>query len=234
VPVVSDDDDDRLLTARAFLFSARDSRWLLLNSTALQPYTYRYSGNVEPYYSVFVGRMDGSLVWSVRSGKVIHLDESTGKFSIYTLLPAGSPVDDNDAYYRDEYIYERWNLRVVGRDDDGTGGVRLARIVDSDLEVLRCVPGSGGGAIVTVERSVNLSHLTNMEARPCPSSWRFLEMDEAVAAGFVVVSTGKKSTWMFTVDVETMELERGQKRLRNWDSRPAFPYEFPWPPPIKM
>lgn len=192
---------------------------------------------MEPYPSLFVGRMDGSLVLSVRGGEVLHVDESTGEFSTYALLPAGSPAARQPGLL---FVYGRWNLRVVGRDDDGGGtggGVRLARIVGSDMEVLRCVPAGsgGGGTVVTVERTVNLPQLTSVKARLATSSkWRFMEMVEGVVvpAGCVLVSTHEDLRWMFTVDVETMKLERRRRRKQDL-LRLAFPHEFPWPPPIK-
>ncbi|CAN6361523.1 unnamed protein product [Urochloa humidicola] len=209
VPVASEDDLDRRLTARAFVFSARNSRWLLLSTTALQPRTCQ----------IFVGRTEDSLVWSGADLKALHLDESTGEFSHFTLPMAGPPT-----------IYHcRMNLRVVGRDD--TGVMRLARIVGgSDLEVLRCEPG--GGAAVTVERTVKLSHLTGITPWS-DRSWYFLEMDAAVVpAGCVVVSTTDKCRWMFTVDVETMEAERGRKR--DLYPRAVLPYELPWAMPAAI
>ncbi|CAL4905639.1 unnamed protein product [Urochloa decumbens] len=221
VPLVSEDDDHgrSRLSARAFVFSARESRWVLLSlsTTVVDPCAHRFLGRTA----------EGSLVWSGAScgtTKVLHLDENTGDFS-YFALPA--PAKD---VRRDVHVYYwRWNLRAVGRDD--TGAMRLARIVGGvDLEVLRCVPGGGGGA-VTVERAVNLSDLTGIKPWS-DRSWHFLEMDDAaVPTGSVVVSTTEKCRWMFTIDVEIMEAVRGRKR--DCDARAVLPYELPWPPPIK-
>ncbi|KAF8776724.1 hypothetical protein HU200_003456 [Digitaria exilis] len=224
------DDEITSLTAMAFVFSATENRWILLNSTVLKQQDdmspeHKYN---EPYVYRFVGRMEGSLVWSVRGCKVIHVDESSGEFSTFT-LPSTS-----DHSVRKFLMDDRWNLRLVGRVvDGGDAGIRLARIVGtSDLLVLRCVSaGGGGGGEVMVERTANISHLANMEAR---LPWCFLETEEAVPAGsvIVVVLPSGKCEWAFTTDVDTMELKRSGPK-RNWRSGRLLPHELPWPPPIR-
>nr|CAB3490180.1 unnamed protein product [Digitaria exilis] len=114
-------------TAWATMYSARDDRWVSLGS--------RDVGNIMPdgsysfkACSKFLGRAGGSLCWSGHvSNGVLHLDESSGVFSTFTLPP--------DVRHDHQSSYHRGNLRVVG---GGSGGsVRLARILDDDLEVLR-------------------------------------------------------------------------------------------------
>ncbi|KAF8673159.1 hypothetical protein HU200_048707 [Digitaria exilis] len=114
-------------TAWATMYSARDDRWVSLGS--------RDVGNIMPdgsysfnACSKFLGRAGGSLCWSGHvSNGVLHLDESSGVFSTFTLPP--------DVHHDHQSSYHRGNLRVVG---GGSGGsVRLARILDDDLEVLR-------------------------------------------------------------------------------------------------
>jgi hypothetical protein len=46
--------------------------------------------------------------------------------------------------------------------------------------------------------------------------------------GRVVLLPDEEYTWMFTVDMETTEVERVAKR--NWRADRVFPYELPWPP----
>jgi hypothetical protein len=46
-----------------------------------------------------------------------------------------------------------------------------------------------------------------------------------------VVLTPEEETWLFSVDLETMELEREHER--NWHNGPAFPCALPWPPVLQ-
>ncbi|KAF8700116.1 hypothetical protein HU200_034479 [Digitaria exilis] len=194
-------------TAWATMYSARGDRWVSLGS--------RDVGNIMPdgsYWfhacSKFLGRAGGSLCWSDHvSNGVLHLDESSGVFSTFTLPP--------DARHDHRSSYHRGNLRVV--DGGGGGSVRLARILDDDLEVLQWSRDGGHKcmALINPERS-----------------WRFLDTAQSVTPGHVVVLPGEDYMWMFDVDVETMVLTRSGKN--NSHAHRVFPYHLPWPPTIKV
>lgn len=119
-------------------------------------------------------------MWSLRGGKVIHLelDETSGEFTTFTLPATSDP---------DFFTHGRWNLRVVGGRDNGDA-MRLARIVDDSegLEVLRCVLG-GGGNDVMVERRGNVFDLvSSIKVWPSNPAWWFLETAELVRGGLTV------------------------------------------------
>ncbi|CAN6334635.1 unnamed protein product [Urochloa humidicola] len=207
-------------TARAAVFSARDGGWLLLGSTDV--------GGVLPSQSSwfdaranFLGRAGGSLCWSGEvSNAVLHLDETSGVFTTFT-LPAGN---------HPSMSYHRGNLRIVG--GVPRGSVQLARVLGDHMEVLRWTRDGGAGEECVVEWKVCLSQLVGIEAVKLDWSWRFLDTPETVTPGHVVLLPDEEYMWMFCVDVETMETKRLHKR--KWHGHRVFPYELPWPPTIKV
>ncbi|CAO1939564.1 unnamed protein product [Urochloa humidicola] len=215
------DCDNGTKTARAAVFSAtaRDGRWLLLGSADVGGIMLRRSSWFDAR-TKFLGRAGGSLCWSGEvSNAVLHLDESSGVFSTFT-LPAGNHLSMS---------YHRGNLRVVGGVPGGS--VQLARVLGDSIEVLRWTRDDGAGEECVVETKVCLSQLVGIEVK-LDWSWRFLDTAETVTPGHVVLLPNEEYMWMFCVDVETMETKRLHKR--NWHGHRVFPYELPWPPTIKV
>ncbi|GJN35294.1 hypothetical protein PR202_gb24048 [Eleusine coracana subsp. coracana] len=216
--------DEENLTFQASVFSAREDRWLLLSSTVLAPdmiaLECRYKSlSKSTYQKGCVGRVGSSLFLYIRgSGDVLHVNESTGALS---LLPVPGDHENQD-------VDHRWKLHAI-RGENATSPLRFIRIVDADLEILRLDHDSKE---FVQEKRFGLSQLCNVEYEP-QQSWHLLETGgEALApAGCVVVSPYKMCAWMFYVDVESMEVQRVQKR--NAHDRPVFSYELPWPPTFK-
>ncbi|CAN6338721.1 unnamed protein product [Urochloa humidicola] len=209
-------------TAHAATFSAREDCWEFLGSAGVSSIMPNLSCWLDAR-TKFLGRAGGSLCWSGEvSDTVLHLDESSGVFSIIT-LPAAAIGN------RRTMSYNRGNLRVVG----GSAGVsvRLARVVGNDLvEVLRW--RHYGGDEFMVERKVCLPRLPGMKR--VDSSWRFLDTAETavMSPGRVVLLPDEEYTWMFSLDIGTMKMKGLHKR--NSHAHRVFPYELPWPPTIKV
>ncbi|XP_052166841.1 uncharacterized protein LOC127783688 [Oryza glaberrima] len=179
----------------------------------------------------FAGRAGGSLYWGTIYGVVFALDESTGELSPLTLPKCTGEQQPP--------FYCLHNLRAIGGagDDDDAGRARIVRVVQhSDLEVLTPLHGSGGsGEEWTVEKTLRLPELT----RGLPG-WKRCFFETPIAArimaviGRSVVMTPPNVTWPFSVDLDTMELERvydwGDKVVQKW----VFPVEPPWPPALPL
>nr|TKW29241.1 hypothetical protein SEVIR_3G383400v2 [Setaria viridis] len=199
----------------ASVFSARnDRRWLLLSNMAIC--------DVIPGRGVFgsrfvlVGRAGGSICWSTKSSNVVlHLDEGTGEFSLFT-LPVNAGVDIN------LLSYNRMELRVIGGD---VGTVHLVRIVGGDIEVLRY---ARRGACV-VERRVRVPQAASTEddRRELRRVWCFFDRAEAASPGSIAlcdVLCDAEFVRKFSA-VQNLKLERVKWRK---DGGRTFPYELPW------
>ncbi|CAN6334638.1 unnamed protein product [Urochloa humidicola] len=192
-------DDGSSKTVEACVSSARDHHWLQLGTMAI--------GNTIPGRApfCFVGRVGGSICWSntIRNNvALLHLNESTGEFSCFTL-----PASVNTG----QLCYDRWSLRLL-------------RIAGDDLEVL-CHDRSSG--VCVVERRVCLSAFSQ-----CRRWYFSDDMsDEAAAPGRILLCDRQDVEYyvlIFSVHRQNIELQRARKLSRHSDGRRAFPYELPW------
>lgn len=165
----------------------------------------------------FVGRVGGPLL-SFNGSTVIHVNESTGLLSSFILFEFQGMLVINRTM-------NRGKVRAVVYRDGRT--VRIVCIIAKDLVVLQLIQGRG---VCEQEKRIDLSLLCNVDAGP-DDPWHFLEMSEEVAPGCVMLSPCEKCTSTFSVDVETMEVERMLKR--NSHNQQMFPYELPWLPTMK-
>lgn len=219
---VKDEQDPGTICARVSVFSARHNRWLMLSSTAVDndvALAALLSGLTLNMSKLFVGRVADSLFWSLNGSAVIQVNESTGTFSSFSLSHFGGSMVVN------KHIDRRKVRAVVFRDGRT---VRIVCIVKEDLVVLQLLQGRG---VCQQEKRISLSQLCNVTEAGPDRPWYFLEMSEEVAPGCVVLSPDEEGTGMISVDVESMEAERMQKR--NSYNGQMFPYELPWPPNIK-
>ncbi|CAN6195580.1 unnamed protein product [Urochloa humidicola] len=160
------------------------------------------------------GRAAGMIYWGIETGTVLVLDETTLVFSLLTF----------PEHMR--WPYRSTSFRVLGGvDDDDT--VRVVRLDGQDLEVYGQMPGSGQWV---VEKSVRVRDL----AAGLPG-WRDSFSDQPtriVAAGdtFLVLTRTEK-TWLFSVELESMEAERRHERNRHVGQ--AYPCALPWPPVLE-
>jgi len=162
----------------------------------------------------FAGRTAGMVYWGMESSSVLVLDESTLKFSLLAFL---APM---------QWPNRRTSFRVIGGVDGGDT-VRVVRMDGEDLEVFGQLPDSGEWVI---ERSINLRDAT--AKLPGWEYWFFRLPASIVTADntFVVLTPGEK-TWLFSVDLETMEVEN--EDARNRDVGPSYPCALPWPPVLQ-
>ncbi|KAL6846358.1 hypothetical protein ACP4OV_023806 [Aristida adscensionis] len=168
----------------------------------------------------FAGRANGSFYWVIREGgggAMLALDEATMAFSRVPFV-AGDDFSGS---------YDRWNFRVIG----GGGALRVVRLVSNELQVLARLPGCGGGEEWVVEKMVRLPEAT----RGLPGrvgSWYFRRDAMIVAANEAyVLVTPQGKTWLFSVELETLEVEREHER--NKYPGEAFPCQLPWPPALE-
>ncbi|KAL6592363.1 hypothetical protein ACP70R_049416 [Stipagrostis hirtigluma subsp. patula] len=164
----------------------------------------------------FAGRANGSLYWVIgEDGAMLALDEATVEFSRVQVLADGMWESNVD----------RWSFRVVGGED---GAPRVVRLVSNELKVFARLPG---GDEWVVEKLVRLPEAT----RGLPGRkehWYFRRNAMIVAAhdAYILV-TPQEKTWLFSVELETMEVERRHERNRYPGA--AFPCELPWPPALE-
>ncbi|KAF8711586.1 hypothetical protein HU200_029037 [Digitaria exilis] len=171
----------------------------------------------------FAGRANGCLYWVVEeeddgAAAMMVLDEAAMNFSRVPLNLGENEGDSHDGNH-----YDRWSFRVIGGGEDD-GVLRVVRLVRNELRVLARREGTDEWV---VEGHVRLREATlGMPGR----EERFFQRDAMVVVaheGYVVV-TPQEKTWLFSVDLETMEVEREHERNRY--AGPAFPSELPWPP----
>ncbi|CAL5080929.1 unnamed protein product [Urochloa decumbens] len=165
----------------------------------------------------FAGRVGGSAYWAIgqeHGASMLVLDVATAAFSVVTFP---------------EHLvrsHDRHNFRVISGED---GGLRVVRLLDNELKVFGRRHGS--------DEWVLRNHVRLPEAtRGLPGHEdRFFQQNAAVivaAEETHVVVTPQEKTWPFSVDLETMEVERALER--NKYAGTAFPYELPWPPAVLM
>ncbi|XP_066342771.1 uncharacterized protein [Miscanthus floridulus] len=168
---------------------------------------------VECFY--FAGRACGSLYWGIEGtgAAALVLDEATAGFSMVTLPEAtlGS--------------HGRCSFRVIGGGQED-GVLRVVRVMDNDLKVFARIHGSDDKWVV--ERLVRLREAT----RGLPGREDGYFQEEAVivdAHHTYVLLTPRENTWLFSVVLQTMEVDRGHDR--NKYAGPAYPWELP--PPVQ-
>ncbi|CAL4898344.1 unnamed protein product [Urochloa decumbens] len=198
----------------ASVFYARDDSWLQLGTAAVSDIV---PGEIFPKSClVQVGHASGSICWlSKTTNVVLHLDESTGEFSRFT-LPGHAGIN----------YYNRWNLRVIGGD---TSSVYLVRISGDDLELLGYDRQIGA---YVVERKVRAPQVDSINDKVMQCQRWYFSNDMAEAApGRIVMCDNKcdvENVWMFSVSTQELELQGVQKLSRHMDGSRAFPYELPW------
>ncbi|CAL5080921.1 unnamed protein product [Urochloa decumbens] len=156
------------------------------------------------------------VYWGCDSKQVMVLDERTLEFSNVAL-------SDNMMNWSE---FGRDNLRVVSAGDGAT--VRIVHVSNNggNLEVFR----QGHGNDWVLQMSVQLVEasrgLPGREENYFGMKTVIIDAEE----GFVVLSPEHK-TWLYSVDLETMELKREYGREQY--TGPAYPYTFPWPPVMR-
>ncbi|XP_044963161.1 uncharacterized protein LOC123419838 [Hordeum vulgare subsp. vulgare] len=169
---------------------------------------------VPEYASIsFAGRARSSLFWRMEhEGAVLALDEAAIQFSLVTLpcTVVGTP-EESSAF------------RVIGGDDDGAA--RVVRVTaNNDLTVFRQLQSSGEWV---VEKLLRLQQATC--GLPGRKETYFERPAKLVATTRRhVLVTPEEETWIFSVDLERLEVDRAHERNRYAGA--AYPFELPWPP----
>jgi hypothetical protein len=123
---------------------------------------------------------------------------------------------------------DRSGFRFI--DGDNPDDVRLVSVVGGDLKVFLRRDGSGDAW----EPEKNLSLRDATSGMPGRKESYFGGAGAAAkivsaGAGYVVL-TPAEETWLFSVELATMEVER--KHSRNRYAGEFFPYHLPWPPTL--
>ncbi|TVU00868.1 hypothetical protein EJB05_53716, partial [Eragrostis curvula] len=192
----------------AVFTSGHDGGWRLPAGKSAS----RISLDMDPDDMSFLGRANGSLYWGTVPG-LLALDEATLEFSQLEL-----PDEIMD-------FYDRRGFRVLGGED---GALRVVLVEDNELKVFRRVQDSDEWL---VEKTVRLLEATRRLPRRKAHYFRNNEAMIIDADTTNVLMTPEEETWLFSVELETMEAER--KKGRNRFPGPAYPCELPWPPVLE-
>lgn len=168
----------------------------------------------------FVGRVNGALYWITgEDGFLLVLDEATISFSRIT-FPAGSAVATG--------CCDKWSFRVIGGED---GALRVVRTISSNLTIFKRQQGSDDDEWV-VQRFLPLRDApVDLPGRDV-DYWYFYRNAMIVAAhDTYVLITPQEKTCLFSVELDTMQVE--QDKERNKYPGPAYPCELPWPPALE-
>ncbi|KAL6592362.1 hypothetical protein ACP70R_049415 [Stipagrostis hirtigluma subsp. patula] len=151
------------------------------------------------------------LLSCTRGGRWLGVGKRTLEFSTMTLPDHIS------------WKFQKHNFRITG----GGEAVRILRVTDSgDLEIYR-QPHGGEWELENSVRLAEASHgLPGRKEEYFSGPANIIKAGE----GFVVLSPDEEK-WLFSVDLDSLELEREHKR--NKCSGPAFPYAPPWPPVLR-
>uniref|UniRef100_A0A0E0B1N6 F-box domain-containing protein n=1 Tax=Oryza glumipatula TaxID=40148 RepID=A0A0E0B1N6_9ORYZ len=174
----------------------------------------------------FVGRANGRVYWEIEGdedGDMLVLDETTAGFSLVTF-----PENVRESY-------DKRTFRIIAGDgdDDGIAATRVVRVINNDLKVFAQLDGDGDGEWV-LEKRVWLP----AAARGLPGydEGYFQEQNGeaivvAASAAYVLLTPPVEDTWLFSVELETMAVERWHERNRY--AGVAYPCELPWPPALQ-
>ncbi|CAL5064907.1 unnamed protein product [Urochloa decumbens] len=173
----------------------------------------------------FVGRANGSLYWAIKEDDggvaMLVLDEAAMAFS-RVAFPADAADDGPNP------SYDRWSFRVIG----GKGGApHVVRMVRNELMVLARRRGSGEGDewVWEVERRVRLREATLGLPGREDTFFQRNAMIMAAHEEYVLV-TPQEKTWLFSVELDTMQVELQHERNRY--AGQAYPSQLPWPPSL--
>ncbi|KAJ1289277.1 hypothetical protein BS78_02G151900 [Paspalum vaginatum] len=166
----------------------------------------------------FAGRANGSRYWVIDEddGAMLVFDEATMEFSRVPFPTGGIEGDESS--------YDRWSFRVIGGDD---GAPRVVRMMSNELMVLGQEKHHQGGGSWVVEKLVRLPEATvGLPGRED----RFFQQNAMIVAAHdtYVLVTPQVKTWLISVELKTMHMER--EHGRNKYAGAAYASELPWPP----
>ena len=195
------------------VFSSSSGGWRLAHNDLL------FSAGIHGGYQNFLGRANGRLYMAAHGEDdkdVFVLDEATAAFSLVS-FPANMWGSDG---------CDRWIHRMVGRED---GALRAVRVTGgNDLKVFVQEPAGCGEW--TLEKFLSLPEATR--GLPGHQDHFFEGTAYIVAANErYVLITPTCTMWLFTVELDTMQVESLHER--NKFPGEAYPYQLPWPPTLQ-
>ncbi|GJN35499.1 hypothetical protein PR202_gb24282 [Eleusine coracana subsp. coracana] len=174
-----------------------------------------------------IGRVDGSLYLGMECGIVIVLDNTSLEF-FQVDLPSGIHMSEDLGYHSTYNV-----VHGVAGDSEPRSRPRIIHVYLDELEVFRRVFDSGEWVL---EHSIRrLSEVTRgLPGYPREKAfdWEARVFDDGI--GFVVVSVWDPNNrkWLFSVDMETMELKVvPESDYRN--TRGTWSYTLSWSPFIR-
>ncbi|KAJ1289268.1 hypothetical protein BS78_02G151200 [Paspalum vaginatum] len=170
----------------------------------------------------FVGRAKGSIFWAIQDdGTVLAAREGSGVLSLFRL----------PEHVHGELHHRSKTFRFI---DDGMGDnlVRVVSMMSDELRVfLKHEHGNGGGGEWVPVRSLRLGEATR--GLPGYKECFFGQTPKIVTAGKgYVVLTPAEGTWLFTVELGTLQVER--EHSRNRLAGEVYPYELRLPPRVRV
>ncbi|CAN6181948.1 unnamed protein product [Urochloa humidicola] len=171
--------------------------------------------NIEQVH--LVGRTGGRVYWGCEDRQLIVLDERTLELSAVALPDHMT------------WAFDANNFRVIGVDDGGM--MRIVAITGcGDLEVRRYSALGASDEEWVVEKRVELAEASLHLPGRKEGYFRRLPKVITATEEFVVLSPAEE-TWLFSVDLHTMELEREHER--NKYKGVGYPCAPPWPPVMR-
>ncbi|OEL21830.1 hypothetical protein BAE44_0017151 [Dichanthelium oligosanthes] len=210
-------EEGRAMPVACVFSMGNDGGWRVLPSVCTNSASVSLPGSIESIS--FAGRANGCLYWAIGGeedgGAILAFDDAAMAFSRVPF-----PADDDN-----EGSDDRWSFRVIGSGEDGA--LRVVRTVRNELTVHARRQGSGDEWVL--ERLVRLREATaGLPGR----SERFFQRNAMIMAAHetYVLVTPQEKTWLFSVDLETLQVEREHER--NKYAGQAYPSELPWPPSL--
>ncbi|KAF0914760.1 hypothetical protein E2562_031369 [Oryza meyeriana var. granulata] len=160
----------------------------------------------------FVGRANGCLYWGIEDdedGAMLVLEENTMEFSLLTF-----PESIRESYHKRTF-------RIIAGDD---GATRVLRVIGNDLKVFMELADNASEWVL--EKLVRLPEAT----RGLPGhEERYFQQNEAMvvaaSAAYVLLTPSVEKTCLFSIELETMRVERHLER--NKYPGVAYAYELP-------
>ncbi|RLN34519.1 hypothetical protein C2845_PM03G31620 [Panicum miliaceum] len=166
----------------------------------------------------YAGRSKGYIFWAIEDdGSVFAAREGTGALSHFRL-----PENRGSCH--------RSTFRFI--DDDGADNlVRVVSLIGDDLRVFVQKEHNNGGSDWVLVRSLHLPEAT-LELQGYKECF-FSRTAKIVAAGKgYVVLTQAEETWLFSIELGTMQVER--EHIRNRLAGEVYPYELRLQPKVRV
>ena len=230
----SDDDDDEYIGSQLYMFSMADGgdfgNWRVLRRSQLDD---RYRDG----FGRVAGRVDGSLYLGLHAGVVTVLDKDKLEFSKVDLPPIRR--DDGE---RSTFAVVNTGAAAAGTDPTTSPPssppvVCIVHVHGQTLELFRRRQVVHGTGEWVLEHSIPKLSRETRRLPGYPDHKRFWWQTVEVIAGgtgFAILSAwvsdrGRSMTWLFSFNVDTMELQPVTNEAAYCGKTMASTYTMPWP-----